>query len=70
MNSTARRLMIRISEGGKDAVAQRVKKEEEEYLDAFRQERQARDELEMLVGERDERETAVCVLNSCPTPSY
>ncbi|KAG9104597.1 hypothetical protein FRC06_001064 [Ceratobasidium sp. 370] len=58
LNSSIRRLMIRIRDGGKDAVTQRVQKEEAEYIEAYRQEREARDELNMLIGERDEREIA------------
>ncbi|KAG9092858.1 hypothetical protein FRC07_011575, partial [Ceratobasidium sp. 392] len=58
LNSSVRRLMIRIRDGGKDAVVQRVQKEEAEYMEAYRQEREARDELDVLVGERDQREAA------------
>ncbi|KAG8725994.1 hypothetical protein FRC12_023816, partial [Ceratobasidium sp. 428] len=58
MNSSVRRLVVRIRDGGKDAVTQRVQKEEAEYIEAYRHEREARDELDMLIGERDERETA------------
>ncbi|KAG8748053.1 hypothetical protein FRC10_009805 [Ceratobasidium sp. 414] len=58
LNSSIRRLMIRIRDGGKDAVTQRVQKEEAEYIEAYRQEREARDELDMLIGERNEREIA------------
>jgi hypothetical protein len=65
MQSSTRRLMIRFREGGKDAVTQRVQKEHDEYLEAFRQERHARDQLEMLVGERNEREIAVRALDCC-----
>ncbi|KAG8722379.1 hypothetical protein FRC08_002860 [Ceratobasidium sp. 394] len=58
LDSSIRRLMIRIRDGGKDAVTQRVQKEEAEYIEAYRQEQEARDELNMLTRERDEREIA------------
>ncbi|KAF8602697.1 hypothetical protein BDV93DRAFT_185522 [Ceratobasidium sp. AG-I] len=58
LQSTTRRLVIRFSEGGKDAVTAKVQKEEKEYLEAFRKEREARDELEMILGEKREREAA------------
>lgn len=58
LQSPARRFVIRLSEGGKDAVNARVQKEEQEYLEAFRKEREARDELEMILGEKREREAA------------
>ncbi|KAF8682739.1 hypothetical protein RHS04_02517 [Rhizoctonia solani] len=55
--STTRQWLLRIRQG-EDAVAQKLEKEQKEYLDAFRAERDARDELAMLMGEKSERERA------------
>ncbi|KAH7340386.1 hypothetical protein B0J17DRAFT_651155 [Rhizoctonia solani] len=55
--STTRQWLLRIRQG-EGAVSQRLEKEQKEYLDAFRAERDARDELAMLVGEKSERERA------------
>ena len=57
-------MVIRFSEGGKDAVTARVQKEEQEYLEAFKKEREAKDELDMMLGEKQERETAVSINNT------
>ncbi|EUC67175.1 hypothetical protein RSOL_499950 [Rhizoctonia solani AG-3 Rhs1AP] len=55
--STTRQWLLRIRQG-EEAVSQRLEKEQKEYLDAFRAERDARDELAMLMGEKTERERA------------
>ncbi|CUA72370.1 hypothetical protein RSOLAG22IIIB_01037 [Rhizoctonia solani] len=55
--STTRKFFLRIRQG-EEAVSQKVEKEEKEYLDAFQAERDARDELAMLMGEKSERERA------------
>jgi hypothetical protein len=56
--STTRQWLLRIRQG-EDAVAQKLEKEQKEYSDAYRAERDARDELSMLMGEKSERERAV-----------
>ncbi|CAE6515325.1 unnamed protein product [Rhizoctonia solani] len=55
--STTRQFFRRIRQG-EEAVSQKLEKEQKEYLDAFRAERDARDELAMLMGEKTERERA------------
>ncbi|KAL5636012.1 hypothetical protein ACGC1H_004728 [Rhizoctonia solani] len=55
--STTRQWLLRIRQG-EEAVSQKLEKEQKEYLDAFRAERDARDELAMLMGEKTERERA------------
>lgn len=55
--SPSRQFLLRLRSGG-DAVNQRVEKEQKEYIDALRAERDARDELAMLMGEKREREAA------------
>ncbi|CAE6432967.1 unnamed protein product [Rhizoctonia solani] len=55
--STTRQWLLRIRQG-EDAVSQKLEKERKEYLDAYRAERDARDELAMLMGEKSERERA------------
>ncbi|CCO26170.1 hypothetical protein BN14_00187 [Rhizoctonia solani AG-1 IB] len=55
--STTRQWLLRIRQG-EDAVAQKLEKEQKEYSDAYRAERDARDELSMLMGEKSERERA------------
>ncbi|CAE7218443.1 unnamed protein product [Rhizoctonia solani] len=55
--STTRKFLLRIRQG-EEAVSQKLEKEQKEYVDAFRAERDARDELAMLMGEKSERERA------------
>ncbi|KAG8763833.1 hypothetical protein FRC11_011502 [Ceratobasidium sp. 423] len=55
--STIPKFFRRICQG-EEAVNQKLEKEQREYLDAFRVERDARDELAMLMGEKTERERA------------
>ncbi|CAE6460508.1 unnamed protein product [Rhizoctonia solani] len=55
--STTRQWLLRIRQG-EGAVSQRLEKEQKEYSEAFRAERDARDELAMLMGEKSERERA------------
>ncbi|KAJ1310275.1 hypothetical protein OPQ81_007016 [Rhizoctonia solani] len=55
--SITRQWLLRIREGG-EAVSQKLEKEQKEYMDALRAERDACDELDMLIGEKTEREHA------------
>ncbi|QRW00309.1 hypothetical protein RhiJN_28327 [Ceratobasidium sp. AG-Ba] len=56
LNSSVRRMFIRIRGGGKEALTQRVEKEQTEHLEAWKRERQAEEELEILLQEKKDRE--------------